>query len=65
MDNLMGDIVNFEGGSGVVGTLDRSGWRWRQRLTQKDWSRTKEWQKKNQSCCSSGGKDDWQKFWET
>ena len=32
----MGDIVNFEGGSGVVGNLRRSGWSWRQRLMQKD-----------------------------
>ena len=33
----MGDIVKFEGGVGVVGTLGRSGWSWKQRLTQKDW----------------------------
>ena len=39
----MGDIVNFEGESGVVGTLGRSGWSWRQRLTQEDWPWMKEW----------------------
>ena len=41
VENSMGDIANFEGESGVVGTLGRSGWSWswswRQRLTQKDW----------------------------
>ena len=28
MENLMGDIVNFEGGSDVVGRLGRPGWSW-------------------------------------
>ena len=36
VENLMGDIVNFEGGSDEVGPLGRPGWSWRQRLTQKD-----------------------------
>ena len=35
VENLMGDIVNFEGGRGVVGTLGRSGWSWRQKLMEK------------------------------
>ena len=26
MENLMGDMVNFEGGNGVVGALGRPGW---------------------------------------
>ena len=29
MENLMGDIVNFEGGSDEVGPLGRPGWSWR------------------------------------
>ena len=29
VENLMGDIVNFEGGSDEVGPLDRPGWSWR------------------------------------
>ena len=36
VDNLMGDRVNFEGGSDEVAPLGRPGWSWRQRLTQKD-----------------------------
>ena len=43
VENLMGDIVNFEGGSDVVGPLGRPGWSLRQRLMQKDWPWIKEW----------------------
>ena len=32
VENVMSDIVNFEGGIDVVGTLGCSGWSWRQRL---------------------------------
>ena len=41
VENLMGDIVNFEGGSNVVRPLGRPGWR--QRLMQKDWPWIKGW----------------------
>ena len=34
--NLIGDIVNLKGESGVVGPLSRPGFSWRQRLTKKD-----------------------------
>ena len=50
VENLMGDIVKFEGGSDEVGPLGRPACRWRQRLTQKDWSWIKEWWKRSQSC---------------
>ena len=43
VESLMSDIVNFEGGSDVVGTLSRSGWSGRQRLTHNDWPLMKEW----------------------
>ena len=43
VENLMGDIVNFEGGSDVVRPLGRPGWSWRQRLMQKDWPWIKGW----------------------
>ena len=43
VESLMGDIVNFERGSSVVGTLGRSCWSWRQRLIQTDWPWMKEW----------------------
>ena len=43
VENLMGDIMNFEGDSDEVGTLAHSGWSWRQRPMQKDWPWIKEW----------------------
>ena len=42
VENLMGDIVKFEGGSDEVGPLGRPGWTWSQRLTQKYWPWMKE-----------------------
>ena len=42
-ENLMGDIVNDEGGSDEVGPLGRPGWSWRERLTRKYWPWMKEW----------------------
>ena len=40
---LMGDIVNFKGGSDVVGPLGHPGWSWRQGLMEEDWPWIRGW----------------------
>ena len=62
---LNGDIVNLEGGSGEVVTLDHPGWSWRQRMTQKRLALDEGVMEEESELFFSGGKDDWQKFWET
>ena len=47
----------------MVGTLGRSGWSWRQRLTQKRLALDEGVVEEESELFFSGGKDDWQKFW--
>ena len=61
----MGDIVNFEGGSDVVGPLGRSGLSWRHGLLQKRLALDEGVVEEESELFFSGGEDDWQKFWET
>ena len=49
----------------MVRSHGRPGWSWRQRLTQKDWPLDEGVVEEESELFSSGGKDDWQKFWET